>query len=245
VLDRVSLPTINGVDLPQELIDDWVFEATSGRVQYGPFAGMHMLRETSWREAVLAPMLLGTWEQELHAPLEREIARVMGLPDPKIAVIGCAEGYYAVGLARRVPHATVYAVDIDEQSCRVAAEAAELNGVDLVFGADISEVFAAPDLIVMDCEGAEVVYLDLEKFPALFKASIIVEVHNLVERPPAEPVLRHRFEICHRIDAVVEGARNPNIFPFLINTPSAFRWLCVSENRPCQMFWFVMTPRGE
>jgi FkbM family methyltransferase len=236
------------VDLPQKAIDDWVYKMTDGTVRSGPFSGMKMLREIAWKDMALSPMLLGTWEQELHESIEREIERLSIMEiggRPRIAVIGCAEGYYAVGLAKRLPKAVVYAVDTDDEALRIAHATAEINQVRLTTGADISEVFTDVDLIVMDCEGAEVVYLQPDQFPDLRDATIIVEIHNLPGQPAAQAVLAERFTATHDITAIVEGERNPNQFPFLRVASSALRWLCVSENRPCQMGWFVMRPKHE
>src|SRR2546425_613282 len=67
-------------------------------VLFGPFAGMRLVAETAF-----LPELLGIWEQELHPVIEGLIAA-----DPDLVVnVGGANGYYAVGLARRIPRAAV------------------------------------------------------------------------------------------------------------------------------------------
>src|SRR4051812_42950342 len=60
----------------------------------GPFKDMRFVcLGTSSGEL---PMVLGSFEAELHDHLERFLARA-----PRVVVnIGCAEGYYAVGIAR-------------------------------------------------------------------------------------------------------------------------------------------------
>src|SRR3990167_7614490 len=89
----------------------------------GPFAGMSYLRAAT--EGALAPRLLGTYESELHPHIEA-FAR-QGFET--VIDVGCAEGYYAVGLARLMPDATIYAYDIKPEA-RAACEAlAETNGV--------------------------------------------------------------------------------------------------------------------
>ena len=78
------------------------------RVLHGPFAGMDYTSEAS--EGGLAPRLLGTYEAELHPALAAVAARGLQL----IYDVGCAEGYYAVGLARAVPGARVRAYGVAE-----------------------------------------------------------------------------------------------------------------------------------
>ncbi len=227
----------------QEFIDNWLYDYTQGIVQSGPFTGMHILRNKAWDTGAICPQLLGTHEQELHADLEKEIARLSMLPNPKIVNIGCAEGYYAVGFARRLfLLATVFAVDISEAAIVLAKKNAADNGVDVIFSAPMEDVFAAPDLIVSDCEGSEVEYLDLEKFPDLALATMIVEVHQL-EGQDTRKILVDRFEQTHDINIIFEGGRNPNEFNCLLPAPSTVRWYCVSENRPCCMFYLVLRPK--
>ena len=97
----------------------------------------------------------------------------------------------------------------------------------------------------MDCEGSEMAYLQLEDYPGLYKATIIVEIHNLIGVPRTDETLKERFHPTHDIFNIYEGARNPNEIPLLLPTPSALRWMCVCENRPCCMNWFVMRPSHE
>jgi predicted O-methyltransferase YrrM len=56
------------------------------------------------------PKLLGVYERELHDVLENLIA--WG-PDLVIDA-GAAEGYYAVGLARRLPQSRIMAFEMEE-----------------------------------------------------------------------------------------------------------------------------------
>lgn len=93
-------------------------------VMSGPFSGMR-LRQRAVEGASL-PKLLGSYEHELHETIEAACRRDIDL----VVNLGCADGYYAVGLARRMPNVTVVAVDIDEEARDVCAEVAALNGVE-------------------------------------------------------------------------------------------------------------------
>src|SRR5262249_31702651 len=92
---------------------------TSLIVPYGPFAGMRCTTS-----AVL-PRLIGSYESELHETIRFLAARGY----ERMINIGCGEGYYAVGLARLLSSAHVFALDSEataQSSCRALAEA---NGV--------------------------------------------------------------------------------------------------------------------
>jgi len=230
----------------KEKVNSWLFNHTRGIVISGPFAGMKMRQESSWEANSLAPMLLGTFEEELHEALEQEIARLSCLSNPVIMNIGCSEGYYAVGLARRLPHSAVVAVDISAPSLLIAADAAEENGVQITIAGpqDVQLIkFVGVDFIVMDCEGAERSYLDLYTFPALRDATIIVEIHNFPNEPRVDEIMFDRFKDTHHIQEIIEAGRNPNKFPILCQEPSVVRWAAVCEYRPCLMSWFVMRPK--
>jgi release factor glutamine methyltransferase len=61
--------------------------------------------------------------------------------DLKILDIGTGSGCIAISLAKNLPNAKVYALDVSEEALAVAKETAELNGVEIYFvNADILEV---------------------------------------------------------------------------------------------------------
>ena len=67
--------------------------ASRATVQTGPFAGMKYVCQST---GALCPKLLGCYESELHPAIAKAISR-----QPKnIINVGCAEGYYAIGMAR-------------------------------------------------------------------------------------------------------------------------------------------------
>lgn len=225
----------------KEAINAWMYDQTKGIVQSGPFANMRVLHDEFWSDGSLSCKLLGCYEQELHQIIEQEIDRLELLPSPKVVNIGCAEGYYAVGIARRLPKADVWIVDFEE-AMAIANKAADLNEVELVSGAPITDTMKNADLIVIDCEGAEVDYLDKTKFPSLAKSTIVVECHD-IDAGKNSKVIAERFMDTHQIYIVIEGARDPNKWDFLRQWHSMARWAAVSEGRPCMMHWFCMRPK--
>lgn len=238
MLDRTRAVTLD--DLRQRLADD-IYEATNGVVQDGPFRGMQIYPDRGWPASNIVAELLGFHEQELHEDLEAEIARLAREPHAVVVNVGCAEGYYAVGLGRRLPTASVHALDIDSRSIFITLKNAEVNGVR--FGdAPLEDALEDADLIVMDCEGAEYGYLDPVQYPNMKRATIIVEMHPLTHMPPPEQFLYERFHETHSVRLLSEGGRDPNRSPLLRGRPSLERWLAVCEWRPCLMGWAVLRP---
>jgi hypothetical protein len=234
----------NSLDNLKLSLDLEIYAQCRGIVQGGPFKGMQLLKEVNWGGSRLAPMVFGCYEEELHGELEREIKLLGELETPRIAVVGCAEGYYAVGLKLRIPQATVFAVDSDDKTLSLCKTAAALNGIDLVYNPDVNE-YLNSDFILMDVEGSERAYLDPDRFPSLANSHVIVELHDFKDiTPNTTNTLLQRFRGSHRINLIMEGPRNPNMYPCLFSYHSDLRWLAISEGRPCLMSWFVMYPRG-
>ena len=161
-------------------ITNWIVRSTEGKVQSGPFAGMVLPTRTSWGGGDIAAKILGFYEAELHRHIERAIER-----QPDIVVnVGCAEGYYAIGLARRLPAARLHAFDISPEAQSVCAAAAAQNGVadrvSIGGRCDSGQLVALARsgkrvLIVMDCEGGELQLLDQDTVRQLGNCDLIVE----------------------------------------------------------------------
>ena len=186
-------------------------------VSGGPFAGLTYPDASA---TSLIPKLLGAYERELHAAIERAVAA-----GPELIVnVGAADGYYAVGLARRCPDARVVAYEADPEQRELLGRIAAANGVAVqIEGTAGPGTLGEADLVVMDCEGCERALLQ----PPL-AATIIVELHDVWD-PGVGTVVTERFAATHDIVVIPSGPQPP-------------RGL-LSEQRPGPMSWAVMTPR--
>ena len=230
------------INIRQHEITSGIYEASRGVVQGGPFRGMRLLRKSSWGAGEISPKLLGCYEQELHPHMAEVIAKAY----PLVINVGCAEGYYAVGLARRMPACRVIAYDVSPAAQEVCNEAAAANGVAgrvEVRGLCTPQTMAddlageGPAFLLVDCEGGEMDLLDPALAPALARCDILVECHDFSNRN-ITPTLLSRFAATHDVERIDEGARNPN-HPMLHRTPSLERWIAVCEFRPERMHWLM------
>jgi len=213
-------------------------------VVQGLFAGMDFIVEAT--EGALIPKLLGVYESELHPHL-RAIAET-GLDC--VIDVGCAEGYYAVGLARMLPDVVVHAHDIDDVARRLCGELAAKNGVaDRViiggeFKPDDFEAFAGRKvLVIVDAEGAEVDILQPALSPALAHMSIIVETHDIY-RPGALALIAERFAGTHRIVRVDQQQKLYEAPAWLQELSQLDQLLAVWEWRAQPTPWLVMRPKA-
>lgn len=192
-----------------EYILDQLTDSRGLVVRSGPFLGMRYIRWSAG--SVLLPKILGSYEQELHPSLEVMCRNTYS----QIIDIGCAEGYYAVGLARRFPGATIYAYDADpaaQQLCRLLATANEVADRMIIAGACTVDGLRLRmnerSLIVCDCEGYELELLQPHLLSGLSRCDLIVELHDDID-PSITSTLLARFESTHHM-TIIESAK-----PFL------------------------------
>jgi len=213
-------------------------------VRGGPFAGMRYVETAT--EGALVPRLLGTYESELH-PYLTALARA-GITD--VIDVGCAEGYYAVGLARLMPQAIIHAHDIDEAARQACVELAAMNGVTErvrvggAFAPEDFQAFAGRQVLVMvDAEGAEMDVLRPDLAPALGAMTIIVETHDLY-RKRALATLVERFSPTHQITLVRQQSKVTDLPEWLHAQPHLDQLLAVWEWRQAPTPWLVMRPKA-
>jgi hypothetical protein len=177
----------------------------------GPFEGMRYIDEMVW--GLVPPKWLGAYEAELADIVEEIIKRGYS----RILNIGCAEGYYAVGLALRDRACEVFAFDIDP-ICRVQTRRlARLNEVsDQVHVCGecnherLENLIDNKTLVLSDIEGYEVVLLDPERIPKLKRVDLLIEIHaepSVGEAIQTEWLIIDRFASSHAIERRVACTR--------------------------------------
>ncbi len=195
----------------------------------------------------LVPKLLGTYEEELHPVWERMVD-----VQPEVVLdIGSAEGYYAVGLSRRLPDAHILAYDVDPVArtlCRDLAAANEVSSRIEVLGRASGDeidrrIGNRRALVIADCEGCEAELLDPVAARSLRGAYIVVELHEHLV-PGVQSLITSRFEATHRVaileavgrDTAVHRHRLPMLRPSEIA-------IALSEFRPAGMRWAALDPK--
>jgi hypothetical protein len=217
-------------------------------VQYGPFKGMEILSESFWHSGNRLPKLLGSYESELHP----WISQIEAKHYDTILNIGCAEGYYAVGMARLSPLTKlVLAYDISpvaRHACAVATAKNHVQDRVKVFGRCTPESLeetlsrGGRSFAFVDCEGGELELLCPDRVPTLRNTDILVECHDFVDRSLTDTLYR-RLSPTHSIERVDEGPCDPNQFPFLKGLSGIERSLAVCEFRQEMMHWLLCTSK--
>jgi precorrin-6B methylase 2 len=169
-----------------------------------------------------------------------------------IVDIGCAEGYYAVGLGLRFARAKIYAFDISAKARQMCAEMAALNGLQsrIQIGSFCDErtlrsiPLGEKALIISDCEGYENVLFSRELAEFLANHDVIVEAHDFIDIE-SSPNLRRIFSKTHHIDSVRSTDDIEKAHTYQYSELSSYttdeKYKILGERRPGIMKWLVMT----
>ena len=224
------------------LIQDQFLQQHGTIVIGGPFAGMDFLTKSA--EGCHIPKLLGCYEQPLHAFIEQAIAGAY----PNVVNIGSAEGYYAVGMASRMPYTKVFAYDRNPIAQEVCEDLARKNRVSnrISLGksfdkSDFSTFAGKKTLVICDIEGAELELLDPTHSPELLRMDLIVESHECLI-PGVTQALIERFRQSHSIELVKDdGLRALNTTPdWFVALPHLDQLIATWEWRSGPTPWLVM-----
>lgn len=213
-------------------------------VRRGPFAGLHYMSGQEHISGHLIPKLVGSYERQLQAWFQEWSTDAFDL----VIDVGCAEGYYAVGLARAMPNVHVRAYDTYGPAREDCAELARANGVQarvLIGGTCTPSTLAEfPErrvALLSDCEGYEKTLLDPSIAPNLRGWSIIVEQHDLID-PTISATIRQRFGDTHDIEVVDYVPPQREDFTELDWLSDDMARLVLDE-RPLPMSWAMLRPR--
>ena len=221
-----------------------LYTQLQGRVTTGPFTGMQLVPEVCWGDGDTAAKLLGVYEQEL----QDTIKRVFIEPCDLVINVGSAEGYYAVGMARRMGCRTI-AVDTDARARTITEATAAANGVtvetlDSITPSSLQDLLstARRPFVIMDCEGAERELLDPVQTPALTHTRLLIESHECFV-PGITQVLQDRFAATHLTRVIRSGGRNPSHHKILDQYWDLEKWILINECRPQSGEWIWMEPK--
>ncbi len=219
-------------------------------VRHGPFAGLRYAEMTAIASS-LYPKLLGSYESELHP----WIAEICEAGYTEIIDVGCAEGYYAVGLALRAPQAKVYAYDTYDGSRQLCTNSANLNCV--ADRMEIRTLFSAEELqnipirhrglIVCDCDGGENEIFTEQSFRQFADWDLLIETHDCYDITISTR-LAELFRETHELRVIlsvddIQKAKTYD-YPELAGLDLATRRAILAEYRPTLMEWHFYSSRS-
>jgi hypothetical protein len=216
-------------------------------VRNGPFAGMRYPSKRATGSAFY-PKFLGSYESELHPVIDAIIASSYH----SIVDVGCAEGYYAVGLKMRMMNTIVYAYDIDSRSRSLCEQMAQLNGVVVCIGEAcdgdtiLNLNLGQRSLVIMDCEGCEYELINHAFVEKLSQHDFLIESHDCIKIDTTKKLLdafslTHNCHVIQSADDIVKAYTY--VFPELEDLTLEERKVVLEEYRPTQMRWLFATAK--
>ncbi|MBD29301.1 MAG: hypothetical protein CMO38_08635 [Verrucomicrobiaceae bacterium] len=226
-----------------ELIRNTFLQHGNTIVASGPLAGLDFLEMSA--EGCHIPKLIGCYEQ----PLSPYIKAAIDTKYSTVIHIGCAEGYYAVGMTKKMPATKSFAFDINDKAQNICRDLARKNNVEDRIKIDgnfkieeFSNFNQGNILVFCDIEGGEYELLDPNKAPNLRQMDIIVELHNIVATNGLD-LLINRFKDSHTVTVVEDdGQRDLKgvVAPWFKSLSHLDQLITVWEMRSEPTPWLVM-----
>jgi hypothetical protein len=214
-----------------------------GEVQGGPFRGMKYVDQSA--EGCHVPKVIGCYEHELQPFFEAAITTRYD----DVVNVGCAEGYYAIGLALRMPGATIHAYDINPGARTMCGRTAERNGVagrmriaELFKSTTFRDFAGRRSLFLIDIEGNEVGLLEGAPDADLAGFDFIIECHDAAPGKISRPLLE-RFQRTHAACLIAHSLPVVELPPTLSKLSDLDQLLAVWEWRSHPTPWLVAASR--
>jgi hypothetical protein len=230
----------------QQCLANRIIAIRGAVVQGGPFKGMRYISTAD--DGCLVPKLLGCYEEELTPTIEEFISKGY----TRVVDVGCASGYFLVGLAFRQPGADAFGFDTDEGARARCAENIALNKLEkrITLGGfctpeNLDKLIQGRTLLIIDCEGGEFDVLNPQACPSLSRCDMIVELHDFINNK-ITGTLRDRFRDSHSIEIIKTRDRKPDpeSYPSLDALPKEHWSEALTERRPCPMEWMILRSRS-
>lgn len=176
-------------------------------VKSGPFSGL-IYPDFSSTGSALCPKLLGTYEKELHTI----IFNILNRQYKYVLDVGCAEGYYAVGLAQKLKNAEIYAYDINEYARKLCLNMSAANGQKINIRDKCTDETlkkfsfdnSLRSLIICDCEGYERNLFTKSNINNLANVECLIEVHDWLQNETStKNYLLNLFKETHNYKVII------------------------------------------
>lgn len=231
-------------------------EKTGSIVQYGILKG-YEVGVSDWAEAAAGTYLLGTYEPQVCAILDR-----LKSPDRVLIDIGAADGLYGVGLVAVGAFGRSLCFEADETRQRNLRELSARLGLEdrvAIYGsADAAAIRGAitdhdvdtrKAVVVCDIEGGEFGLFDPGLLETLSDCHLIVETHDFLLRKgrsaTALQELKLRAGQYFNVHEVRDGLRYLRDVPLLADWSDSDTWMMCMEGRRRMMTWLYLAPARE
>lgn len=214
------------------------------KIQSGPFKGLKLISKSSWGDGDLVPKFLGAYELELHG----FVIEISNSQCDCVVNVGAAEGYYAAGMKKLMPHVDAYTYDIDPKSPDRVREMAAFNGFKVEplnafsFSAPEQELLVdkySKMVFIIDIEGAESEVPDMPP-SVLAKSEFLIELHEGASKGITD-ILVEFLSPTHHIKIAERIGRDPSDYKLLKHLPDVEKAALLCEFRSDDTPWLYAT----
>jgi len=155
-------------------------------------------------ESTLVPKIVGSYEYQL----QHWLSQIINTNYSDIVNIGSAEGYYAVGLAKKMPNTVIHCYDINEKDIEFSKQMAKANNAsNLTWNTFCNEntllnfAYRGKTLIICDCEGYELELFTKTVIDKCKHVDFLIELHDVVNPIISSQILSN-FQSTHTFNVV-------------------------------------------
>ena len=218
-------------------------------VRYGIFKGVKLSENFNWSKSDIAPMLLGTYEQQIVEYISKIPIKIKYFIN-----VGAGDGYYVAGMLHSRLADFAFAYEMNKLSREAILNNMALNRLEGRFEIkgmassnfldDFSSSVLENSLLLVDIEGYEFELFEKIKMSQLRHTYIVIEIHDFDgESTDKVEDLLSLLANTHSISVLTTGSRNLDNYVELANFHDNDRWLIVSEGRPSLMKWVCCEPK--
>jgi hypothetical protein len=201
-------------------------------------------------ESALVPKIVGSYEYQLQPWL----SQIINTNYSDIINVGSAEGYYAVGLAKRMPNTVIHCYDINEKDIEFSKQMAKVNNVsNLTWNTFCDEntllnfAYSGKTLIMCDCEGYELELFTKAVANKCRHMDFLIELHDVVN-PIISSKILSIFQPTHTFKVVNNKAVDYSMLTGLQSLSPKEREFALLEHRGglyknAFMEWAFLTPK--
>lgn len=210
----------------------------------GPFQGLKYVETAAGSTLLLK--LIGCYEEVLH-PVIEELKK----HDLKTIIdIGCAEGYYLVGLGMAMPQSRLIGFDIDPEAIKLTKELAAINGIknELILlpnctPDNLNDYITQDTLLICDAEGFELEILNPANTPKLATATyLLIELHEFAA-PGVTEILKDRFAATHTIETITFKPVEATAYEFTAGINPKHAYEILRERGEQEQQWLFLTKK--
>jgi precorrin-6B methylase 2 len=194
--------------------------------------------------------LIGCYEEEVQIEIEK-LLKINNYN--KLIDIGCAEGFYLVGIGHLFPKIDLVGYDIEEEALKLTKELYAKNKLKNKLKLEkkcthmkLNKEINTDSLIICDCEGFEDYILNTNKVN--FKNSdLVVEIHKFENKNFINEIIK-RFEKTHKYKIIKSDFFNRNINKYSFLKKLVLKkdmTILTDEERYISQKWLILTRKNK